>query len=413
MLRRFMQALLGAVLLLGTNAVHSQDPYATENASQNVRVDYTSTAEYASQMANLQAELRAYQARLESLESGAAASSTYTSNSQPAQGSCNTSCYSSPGWYASGQFLSWKARRSTTAYAGNLSPVTGPGINAGDSYSNSLIETNYDRDPGFRLRMGYVTENRWDIGLQYTYFNSNGASAVGDPTMDSDSVFTNLGDRSLYDDAGLNGDFEDGIVDFAQETISVRYNVFDVVMGRWVNLNHGFALRFIGGLRFAEINQASNVTYANLEAAADLDQYNLDRRVTMKAWGFTTGGEVHWGLGDSGLSIFTRGQLSMLRADFDLSRLDVANNLSSDIAIRGDRLETTKIVPVMELALGGRYEYNGFYVGVGYEFANWFNMLQDLDRVGYDDINDETTPVRADRGDLTFDGWFVEAGVTY
>ena len=52
-------------------------------------------------------------------------------------------------------------------------------------------------------------------------------------------------------------------------------------------------------------------------------------------------------------------------------------------------------------------------IRAGYEFANWFNTYQHLDVAGFDDIDDNTTPVRSDRGDPSFDGWFVDAGFSF
>ena len=66
-----------------------------------------------------------------------------------------------------------------------------------------------------------------------------------------------------------------------------------------------------------------------------------------------------------------------------------------------------------ELAVGVRYDRGPFFIAAGYELAYWFNMYQHLDIPGWDDVDGSTSPIRADRGTLGLDGFFLNAGVTF
>ena len=251
-----------------------------------------------------------------------------------------------------------------------------------------------------------------DVLFRFTYFHNEGAQQVGDPTVDSDTIFANLLDRSLAN-RRLNRNFDDGRADFAQEHIELQYSVYDLELGRTFG-SSALSVRPFGGFRFAEIRQDVRVRYENFTAPDELDTYELASDVDMTAWGIRLGGQLNYGLFDTGLSIFGRGAGSLMLADFRVQRIDVATDQPAGISEpREYRHSYNSVVPQLELAVGLRYDRGCFFVAAGYEVAYWFNMYQHLDIVGYDDVDGSTSPIRADRGALGFDGFFVNAGVTF
>ena len=101
-------------------------------------------------------------------------------------------------------------------------------------------------------------------------------------------------------------------------------------------------------------------------------------------------------------------------SEFKLQRLDVAYNQSLDrTQTRFHRQSYNVVVPQAELAIGLRYARGPFFATAGYEITHWFNMYQHFDVPGWDDIDGLTSPVRADRGDLSLDGLFLNAGFTF
>jgi hypothetical protein len=102
----------------------------------------------------------------------------------------------------------------------------------------------------------------------------------------------------------------------------------------------------------------------------------------------------------------------MLYAEFRTRRSDDYFNQST--ATRGIRTFSSgfeTVVPVLELAVGVRYDRGPFFLQTGYEFANWFNLNQQVQALGFDDIDDDTVAYRFDGGDLSLDGWFLRAGI--
>ena len=156
-----------------------------------------------------------------------------------------------------------------------------------------------------------------------------------------------------------------------------------------------------------------SVLYQNSETTY-LDSYDLTSDVDMTAWGIRTGGQVNKTLFDSGFSLFGRSAASLMLGDFRVQRTDIAHKQQSGITSTRHYSNTYRaVVPQVDLAVGMRYDRGWFYVSAGYEISYWFAMYQHLDVVGHDDVDDMTVPIRADRGDLSFDGWFLESGVKF
>jgi len=314
--------------------------------------------------------------------------------------------YAEPAWLVEAEYLNWRSHRSSLPFAGLLT------FGANGSYDSELVETEFGRDSGFRFSVGRRSVDRWDVVFRYTFFQNSGATAVGDPTVDSDAIFCNLMDRSLAD-RRVDRNLDDGRADAARESISLDHFVYDLEFGRTLDFC-GLSVRPFGGFRFAEIKQSASVLYQNFTPPAELDTYGIESDVDMTAWGIRGGGQVSHALFDCGLSLFGRGAASLMLADFRVQRTDVATDQPSGIAeSRRHRHGYQAIVPQAELAAGLRYDYGRFFIAAGYELSYWFGMYQHLDVVGHDDVDDTTTPVRADRGDLSFDGWFVDAGLMF
>ena len=314
-------------------------------------------------------------------------------------------------WLVEAEYLNWRTTRSSSPYSGTLA------IGAGSSYVNQLLETEYDHDSGFRFAMGRQFANKMDIMFRFANFDNDGAHQVGDPTVDTNTIYANLIDRTLADNV-LDRTFDDGHVDFAQEDINLQYSVYDLEFGKTF-CRSTLSARPFGGIRLAQIQQNAQVCYQNFTPAAganpaELDTYDLTSNVDMNSWGIRTGGQVDYALFNCGLSVFGRGAGSLMLADFRVRRLDVATDQpSGTVGSRDYQYGYTEIVPQLELAVGLRYERGSFFMAAGYELAYWFNMYQQLDIVGYDDVDGDTPPIRADRGSLGLDGFFVSAGVAF
>lgn len=312
------------------------------------------------------------------------------------------------------EYLYWQATRDVTPFAGTLSRPSGTfqglPINSGASLVSELRDADYGRNSGFRANIGYCMTDRCDIGFRYTYFYTNGASSLGDPNLDTNSVLANRLDRSLAD-VILDAAFDDGEADFASQRIRLNLNIYDIEIRRRLRLNSKrFGAHLMAGFRFAEIDQASQISYQNLESG-NLLRADTDETMDMSAAGLMFGGDVEYHMGWH-TSIFARGAVSLLYANFDVSRLDLQTSATAaGVRLISDSFQS--VVPVVELNVGARWQYGRFHVAAGYNIAHWFDMVQGLDAINQDDVDGATNSYRVERSGLSFDGFFAEAGLRF
>ena len=224
----------------------------------------------------------------------------------------------------------------------------------------------------------------------------------------ADNIFANLIDRGLADDV-LNHDFDDGIVDFASQWLELELDTGDFELGRTWHVGRMGTVRPFAGLRLAHQKEVANTYYSNFEGA-ELYEYQLGQSSSLDAWGFRLGGEGRFLFGRSGFGVFGRSSLSLLLADYHLYREDRAiSPLEEQYRVFNQRYST--VLPVAELAAGVSYSCGRWFVSAGYEITNWFDMYQQLEVRGWDDVDGATTPLIVNRRDLSLDGWFLKAGL--
>lgn len=91
----------------------------------------------------------------------------------------------------------------------------------------------------------------------------------------------------------------------------------------------------------------------------------------------------------------------MITGAFAGSQTEVANN--AYILSITDKY--VGIVPMTDLGLAVTYRHGGWNLSIGYEFQNWFNMLQGFNIV--DDSN--TAKLIREIGSIGFDGMALRA----
>jgi len=95
------------------------------------------------------------------------------------------------------------------------------------------------------------------------------------------------------------------------------------------------------------------------------------------------------------------GSASLITGAFAGSQSEVANN-AYILAITD---KYVGIVPMTDLGLAVTYRHGGWNLSIGYEFQNWFNMLQGFN------IVDDSNPAKLIReiGGIGFDGMALRA----
>jgi hypothetical protein len=186
-------------------------------------------------------------------------------------------------------------------------------------------------------------------------------------------------------------------VDSARATNSINLNVIDIEFARRFDPAEGTRLRAFFGPRFGNLDQKFTANYVGGDAAAG-DQ--VRRKVTFDGGGLRVGGDADFALLEH-LGLFVRGSASLLTGRFRSSLDETANGAAIVNVV--DRFD--KVVPTTDLGIGMSYNRGGMKFTVGYEFHNWFGIVEGMDFV------DDQHPAKMSRrtGDLGFDGVFFRA----
>jgi hypothetical protein len=109
------------------------------------------------------------------------------------------------------EYMSLNIHRNAAPYTGF---IYGDATTERD-YEIDTMDTEISWDGAYRFKLGYAAPSGWDLGARFMYFSTEENSALGNLDEDNDDVWANFIDRVLVDRVGLNGNFEEGIVDYA------------------------------------------------------------------------------------------------------------------------------------------------------------------------------------------------------
>ncbi|MCS6978122.1 MAG: Lpg1974 family pore-forming outer membrane protein [Gemmatales bacterium] len=305
-------------------------------------------------------------------------------------------------------WLYWRAHRNTSPFAGVGQFLTSPDISEG-SFVISAVDSKLDWDSGFRLGIG-ARMGALEAGFQYTRFDTNGSTSLGNLADPSAFIHANLVDRSFADDV-VDELLDSGLANAASQLISLDYNVYDIWVGTEFRTCDFLVLRPFIGIRIADIDQDETVRYT---AFADdgVADYDLFRSTNFRGYG------LRGGLGAEstlwGITLFGRTAVSLLYSEIDTLRRDAITFEGDDtIYLRQWGHNFNDITPVIEVAAGVSYCFGPVSIAAGYEFTRWFSILQHPDVPGWDDIDGTVGNYRRDRGDLSLDGFFLRVGISY
>ena len=251
-------------------------------------------------------------------------------------------------WIAKVDYLNWSVNRQGLDFA-IATDGTAQAVGNG-----SVQNLDFGQASGMRVGVGYLFASGWDLTGNYTYFHNTASAFAAEPV--GGNLWATLSHPNVNQEAAT-----------AAATGSFNYNVFDLEAGYGVLLTDAIAIRPFGGLRWANIGQNINVRYNG----RDFDNGVVNNNLTMNGFGFRLGMDGHWHLG-RGWSLFGRAAGSVLYGNFRSHALET--NFSGADTIVNVRDNYTQAVPVLETALGGAWQHNGYHFAAGYELNNWFNL---------------------------------------
>ena len=288
------------------------------------------------------------------------------------------------GFYASADWLNWKARRRGMDFV-----IVDPNTNS--SVQGNQINLNYDRNSGARVVFGYRLDSCWELAAEYQHFDTNDQLLVNQPAGGS------LWGTRLHPDSVVG----DRYATSAEGRATLNYDVIDFVISRQFAMDCSRRVNFtlFGGFRYAMVDQTLNINYidsVNSRSAVINDEIKLD------GYGIRAGGRLEWNI-FGGLSVFGQGAVSVLAARANAHYTETDHNGESTNDLVNVTETYYQAVPVVETALGVAFRRGYWEVAGGYEMALWGNVGERRDFV--DDIDEQK--FASPSNDLLLDGFFL------
>jgi hypothetical protein len=286
------------------------------------------------------------------------------------------------GWFVSGEYLLWRPRLSDAGYV-----LTDPRNDA--TPQGRIHNVNPDVGNGLRTALGYRFASAWDFAVTYTYVFADGGA----------SAFAPAG-GVLYPQLTRPGVVDKALA--AAAATRVEYGVFDIDFGRTLTLDPDASLRVFGGVRLAAIDTDLRARYDGLQAA-DAFAGTWSR---FEGVGPTAGAEVRWALGQH-LALFGGGRGGLLYGTFCGRTFET--NSGDTILVTDLHDRYSGVAPVLSAQLGGSWQWRWLSLAAGYEVTHWFDVA--TRPMPVDDFAEGKVLRR--RSDLSFDGVFFRAAITY
>jgi hypothetical protein len=287
------------------------------------------------------------------------------------------------GFLADAEYLYMRARSRPLDYAiPSSNPLGGP--------VGAIQSVDYEWRSGFRIGAGVrLPTEGWEAVFNYTYLHSSNNAHTASPP--GGVLLPTLSHPGFVD-----------VADTASAQVGLNYNVFDVEFAKRIHASETLDLRLFAGPRFANIHQGVDANYDGRDAHNDL----VRSGVSFDGGGLRVGGEGTWHL-TKGLGLYARagGSLVVGRVTSRLSEAN--NNGASVITDVSDRFD--KVIPVAEVGMGLSYQWRSLRVMVGYEFVNWFGLIDGIDFADDAHVGKYTRRT----GDLSLDGLMLRAEWSY
>ncbi|MCA9138049.1 MAG: hypothetical protein KDB00_14855 [Planctomycetales bacterium] len=256
-----------------------------------------------------------------------------------------------PHWFAIADYLYWQVERDDLGIA--ILDPTGSGVPSG---GNPIMSLNYGSQGGIRTAIGRQCADGWIIGFTYTHLHSTDRQSF------SPGGSQVLAVQSSPATGLTNADSVAARTEFG-------YDTFDLNAGRWFHPTDSLSLLFIGGVRFASIDQELHVDYdggafVNGGIAAPTD---------INSFGGRIGNALEWNLLPS-LSLMGSSSVSLNAANIDQYRREE----NAGIAVIDVNRSVDALIPAAEISMAAQYSYGAWNVGVGYEWITWFGGVRPL-----------------------------------
>ena len=308
------------------------------------------------------------------------------------------------GGYAGVEFLWWKVYEGALDYAIKGQVGSNPGSTQAIGAIGKLKSATFSWAPGYRAYLGYrFHPDFWEVEAMYTYYHSSHKNETCHPSCCAPDVLVVTPGPITTEPAkatvGTFVQFTDTPVTLATSSISLNYNIGDLLLARRFLTSDAIIMRALLGATGAWIDQRWHYKYL----PGDLIVNGIDLGVgsTSKGkenWKFSGGGmrlglDMDWFAG-KGFSILSEGSFALIFGSYTKHSLNTVNNnfpsgfpppngaitpqVVNNIRIHDDRFVFHARLAFLP-AWGIHFDHWGFLFYAGYEF-NFFANLQEVFR---------------------------------
>lgn len=280
-----------------------------------------------------------------------------TSNDElPFESACDLECptfweHRNDVW---GEFLYLRPRGADVAYA---TPVDGTLSTSVPVGPQAVAAFGYNA--GVRIGGAWALDRSSSFTANYTWYQASASDSVslagGGSFLRGDTVHP-----STVNVAADSFDAQSAY-DFKMQMIDANYKSLF-----WNG--DDFAVNYVLGLRYAQIQQQFDATYSILGTTS------VDTNVNFNGVGPRFGLEGERLIGERGLMVYSKGAVNFLFGSnsADYMQTNVFSGVQAQTALRETRVVT---VPEFELGVGWQSANGSFRITGGYYLAAWFNMM--------------------------------------
>jgi len=259
----------------------------------------------------------------------------------------------------------------------------------GSSIRGKVESLDWDTTGAYRLGAGYRLVNGWEVGGTYFYLHSkDDRSLIASPTG---ALFATLTAPGIDQ------------VNTAKGSTNLDMDIIDADLAKRIAVNDRLVVRVAAGGRVASIQQKLFASYTGGTAGSGV---LVSSPVRFDGIGVKVGSEAWfkvWG----NVGVYAKANTSLLTGNFRTRLSQSINGGTSTLIDVSDKF--TKVVPITELGLGLAWQTDNIRVSVGYEIANFFNMVDSVDFVDGSSFG----KIQHRQSDLSYDGLAVSVGVFF
>jgi len=278
--------------------------------------------------------------------------------------------------------------------------------------TNTFTELEYDYEPSYRIYGGYrLCDCGGDIQFGYTNYDSSaaaiGTAQPGSVVIAPDRVTSLTPETSVITNSGVRAQSYD--LAFSK-TIPLGCPPSTCCGYRWYP---AWDITWSAGIRYAEVDWNRDHAQVDTGAVGNTSSTVLDFEGGGPRWGLEgrryLGKKQHFDL-------FLKGDISLLLGNVGITNTRMAVVAGAPIAINTTIFNSTQIIPVLDIVVGGTaYLSDRLTVSGGYLFSAWHDLgMRDTFALLNDPgLQDPTDITFDDANILGFDGFFVRTEFSF